>query len=126
MTESGRWEWYFEERTGGVEANGMLLVRVMIAKIAKREQLVNILRSVPVKQDEAGWNCVAWVKEALEKVCADREVLGTNRTDWADLRKTAMWYIEKKKSEHRFDGQGDFDMRVVATYDSIDRKDSVP
>lgn len=125
MTESGRWEWYFEERTGGVEANGMLLVRVMIAKIAKREQLVNILRSVPVKQDEAGWNCVAWVKEALKKVCADREVLGTNRTDWEDLRKTAMWYIEKKKSEHRFDGQGDFDMRVVATYDLIDRKEAV-
>lgn len=126
MTQSGRSEWYFEERTGSIEANGMLLVRIMIAKIAKRERLVDILRGVPVRQDEPGWNCVGWVKEALENLCANGEVLGTSRVVWQNIRDAAMWYVEKKKREHRFDGQGNFNRKMVATYDTIEQKEIVP
>lgn len=45
-----------------------------------------------------------------------------SRTEWQDVRDTAMWYVEKKKSEHRFDGQVAFDMKKAATYDAIERK----
>ena len=126
MTESGRFKWVFEEATGAVEASGMLLVRITIAKVARRELLMSILRGVPVKQGEPGWNCVAWVREALDEIRAHAELLGTSRIEWQDVRDTAMWYVEKKKSEHRFDGQGDFDIKRIATYDSIDRQETVP
>jgi hypothetical protein len=126
MTESGRSEWFFEECKSGADANGMLLVRIMIAKVAQKEQLVNILRSVPIQQEKPGWNCVAWVREALDELRPRTGVLGVSGTEWQDVRDTAMWYVEKKKSEHRFDRQVAFDMKKAATYDAIERKETVP
>ena len=90
MTDSGRFQWVFEEQTGAVEASGMLLVRITIAKVVRREQLMGILRDVLVKQGEPGWNCVGWVREALDELRSHAEVLGTSRIGWQDVRDTAM------------------------------------
>lgn len=126
LTEDGKWQWAFQELIGGIDASGMLLVRIAIAKLQKREQAMSVLRNVPVKQGLTGWNCVAWVKEALEELQRHPEVFGTKQLGWQDIRDTAMWYIEKKKSEHRFDGQGNFDIKRVATYNLIEYKETVP
>lgn len=37
-----------------------------------------------------------------------------------------MWYVAKKASEHRFDGQGQFDVDKVSTWDAIKAKEQVP
>ena len=125
ITKSGKTEWYFEERRGGVDGNGMLLIRLIVAKVARPSELVHILRQVPVKQGVPGWNCVAWVNEALEKLEAHGKVLGTHRTEWLDVTDTALWYVEKKKCEHRFDGKGDYDTSNVPTYDLMESKETV-
>jgi hypothetical protein len=54
----------------------MLLIRMMIGKIAKMDRLVNIIRSILIKQGEPGWKCIAWVKEGLEALLADGKALG--------------------------------------------------
>jgi hypothetical protein len=119
-------EWYFEERDVSLLATSMLLVRVMIGKVESKDRLVSTLRKVPIRQEQAGWNCVGWVKEALEALNADGRALGTSVTEWQAVRNGAMWYVQKKKDEHRFDGQGSFDMRLAATYDLLDGKETVP
>lgn len=119
-------EWYFEERDVGLLATSMLLVRIMIGKVENMNRLVRTLRKVPIRPEQAGWNCVGWVKEALEALNADGKALGTSVTEWQAIRDGAMWYVQKKKDEHRFDGKGNFDMKYAATYDLLDGKETIP
>lgn len=114
----------FEERKISILATQMLLIRVMIGKIEKTDRLEEILRQVPIKQGEPGWNCVFWVKEALEAL-VDGKVMGTSVLDWNKVRHTAMSYCQEKKDLHRFDGKGDFDMSKAATYDLIQSKETI-
>jgi hypothetical protein len=53
------------------------------------------------------------------------KALGTNVTDWAKVRNQAMGYCQQKKDQHRFDGQGNFDMRKVPTFDLMELKEIV-
>lgn len=125
ITGPGTSSWLFEERETTLAATSMLLVRVLIAKVEKKDQLETILRNTPIREDVVGWNCVGWVQEALQRLHANGEVLGTSITEWTVIRDTAMHYCQQKKDEHRFDGQGDFDMTKAATYDLILRKETI-
>ncbi|OAL52616.1 hypothetical protein IQ07DRAFT_620193 [Pyrenochaeta sp. DS3sAY3a] len=95
--------WLFEERETTLLATSMLLVRVMIAKVEDRNRCV------------AGWNCVGWVQEALQSV-----------TEWTEVRIAAMEYCSRKKDEHRFDGQGTYDMTKAPRYDLVERTEKIP
>lgn len=119
-------EWYFEEVDIPVAPANMILVRILVAKTEDESRLAKILRETTIRQGEPGWNCVSWVKEALERLEKDGKVLGTSMTDWGKVRDTAMDYCQKKKDEHRFDDKGSFDMRRVATYDLIESKETIP
>ncbi|KAL3412674.1 hypothetical protein V8F44DRAFT_632632 [Aspergillus fumigatus] len=79
-----------------------------------RNYLVEILRNTPIHQGQLGWNCVFWVKKALETLKVNPKALGTSIIKW-----------EKVRSAHRFDGQGNFNMRKVPTYDLIKRKEII-
>ncbi|RAH57432.1 hypothetical protein BO85DRAFT_477923 [Aspergillus piperis CBS 112811] len=79
-------KWTFEERSTALDT--MVLVRVLIGKVVDRERLVEILREVPVgggeeEGGEEGWNCVSWVRGAVEAIKRDdengNEVLGKGR-----------------------------------------------
>jgi hypothetical protein len=118
-------EWLFEERECPLVPTSMLLVRIMVAKVADRNRLVEILRNTPIRQGQPGWNCVFWVKEALEMLRVDPRALGTNVVEWPMVRSEAMDYCQRKKDQHRFDGQGNFNMRTVPTYDLIQRKEII-
>ncbi|KAK7714856.1 hypothetical protein SLS57_006927 [Botryosphaeria dothidea] len=85
----------------------MLLVRVMIGKIEKKDRLLDIMRRTPIRQDRPGWNCVEWVKEVLEAFRSDGKTLGTSIIEWGKVRDAAMGYVQSKKDQHRFDGQVD-------------------
>ncbi|KAJ5189668.1 hypothetical protein N7491_008287 [Penicillium cf. griseofulvum] len=50
------------------------------------------------------WNCVFWVKEALEVIKVDPKALGTSVVGWERVRNEAMAYCQRKKDQHRFDG----------------------
>jgi hypothetical protein len=108
-------EWFFEERECPLAPTSMLLVRIMVGKVADGNHLVNILRNTPIRQGQPGWNCVFWVKEAL----------GTSVVEWEKVRNEAMNYCQRKKDQHRFHGQGNFNMRNVPTYDLMERKEII-
>ncbi|KAH6664026.1 hypothetical protein B0J14DRAFT_621330 [Halenospora varia] len=93
MGTQGQLEWYF---------NGQ--------DVLDNKRLESMLRQVPIKQGEPRWNCVIWVKEALEALGADGKALGTG----------------DKKNEHRFDGKGNFDMSKPATYSLLDGEEMIP
>jgi hypothetical protein len=122
----GHIQWIFEEQRIGLSAMNLLLVRVMIGKVKEKHRLVNALRSIPIRQSEHGWNCVIWVREALEALQADGKALGTAVIEWSKVRDAAMTYCQKKRDEHRFDKYGNYDMTKVATYDLIQRRETIP
>ena len=115
----------------------MLLVRIIIGKVLDPERLKDILRNVPVKQNDSAWNCVCWVRDALVRVWATtaeggQDVLGASSSclqEWSTVRDAAMRYVEGKKAQHRFDGKervGQFDTRRTATLDLLLGKEVVP
>lgn len=118
-------EFYFEERKCSLLPTSMLLVRIMIGKIVDGQRLVAILRKIPVRRDQAEWNCVSWVQEALETIMADGKLLGTNSVEWGTVRDETMAYCQRKKDQHRFDGHGVYDGKKVPTYDLIRLKEVV-
>ncbi|RMY64594.1 hypothetical protein D0863_09719 [Hortaea werneckii] len=120
--------WEFQERTTSMGATRMILVRIRVGKVASMERLSSVLRSTKIKGTEPGWNCVAWVKEALESLKDDGKALGTSKIDWVSIRDTAMRYVEQKKLQHRFDGtanSGEFNHLKVATWDCLEGKEVV-
>ncbi|KAI0020265.1 hypothetical protein F4780DRAFT_779621 [Xylariomycetidae sp. FL0641] len=123
QTQSPQTKWTFETRRIPLQALAMQLVRVVIAKVNDADRLRAVLEEVPVRPELRGWNCVAWVKEALEEAKRDGKTLGTSARDWESVRDTAMWYVAQKKAAHRFDGKGQFDQRKAATWDMLDQKE---
>lgn len=117
--------WVFEELTVSMLTTQMILVRVVLAKVENVEKLVQLLRQIPIRQGEEGWNCVYWVKEALAQVEKSKGVVGTSVLDWETLRDAALTYCQRKKDEHRFDGKGKYDTQRVATYDLIQKKETI-
>ncbi|KAJ4007793.1 hypothetical protein NW766_009598 [Fusarium irregulare] len=120
--------WEFSEQETGTSSTLMILVRIQVAKVVNMGNLVTILRSVPVKSAEPGWNCIEWVREALSAVQSGGKAVGSSVLEWATVRQTAMWYVEHKSMQHRFDGQaapGQFDTRRVPTYDILQGKELV-
>ncbi|KAG5983275.1 hypothetical protein E4U55_000353 [Claviceps digitariae] len=117
-----RTEW---EYSSECDRSSMLLARIVIAKVCHLERLERILREVPLRSDKEGWNCVAWVREAIHLASLDPEALGSRVDDWIAIRDKAMWYIDQKKSSHRFDGLGQFDISKPATWDMLQDKELV-
>jgi len=122
---NGRSEWRFEERDIFMALTNMLLVRILIAKVTNMDRLINIVRSIPVQQGVAGWNCVSWVCEALVALEADGKALGTSVVEWTKVRDAAMNFCQRKKDEHRFDGESNFDTSKAPTFDLIENRETV-
>jgi hypothetical protein len=118
-------EFFYDRRDVPTGATYMSLVRVMIGKVEKKDVLADTIKGVQIRNEDPEWNCVIWVKEALEALLL-AGALGTNNAAWAKVRETVMWYMEKKKEEHRYDGQGGFDMDKPATFDMLKDKETIP
>lgn len=99
---------------------------MVVGKVAKPERLCQILENVAVVQDDPAWNCVAWVREALAALQADPKVMGTSDLDWDTIRDNILAYCRKKKAEGRFNGTGNFDIEVPATYDMLLKQETLP
>ncbi|KAK2756211.1 hypothetical protein FQN54_005619 [Arachnomyces sp. PD_36] len=127
-TENGdlRTRWEYEELEIPTAPTRMVLVRITVAKIVKSERMQQILRGVPIVQNDANWTCRIWVRDALASLAADEGVLGTSITLWATVENTAKQYVRRKKDQHRFDGQVQWDMEKVPTWDLIENKETVP
>ncbi|KAI5923093.1 hypothetical protein F4810DRAFT_720503 [Camillea tinctor] len=118
--------WAYDESTIALRATKMLLARVVIAKIKDVDRLKSVFQSTPIRPEVPGWNCVGWVEEAFRKAMEDGDALGRAADSWKAVRDAAMWYVEKKKSEHRFDGQRQYDQSKAATWDIFQGKEITP
>ncbi|KIW39650.1 hypothetical protein, variant [Exophiala oligosperma] len=116
--------WEFEKKSVSLRPTSMLLVRVLIGKVDDSARLDAILRQTPVRDGTDGWNCVFWLKEALERVSKDKKALGTCVLVWDTIRKTAMDYCNQKKADGRF-SSAKFDPDRAPTYDLLVRKEII-
>ncbi|QPH02856.1 hypothetical protein C2857_007074 [Epichloe festucae Fl1] len=113
--------WEYVEEDISMMPTSMLLVRVVFGKVKELSRLKSIFRNIPIRHEVGGWNCVAWVREAVETALQDRRVLRLSESlNWDSVRDVAMWYVEQKKAAHRFDGQGDYDQTKAATWDMLE------
>lgn len=104
----------------------MILVRVLVAKVIDKKKLQGILRGIPVRPEQPGWTCKSWVKEAVESLQDGQAI--SRSLDWDRLSEIALWYVEQKAYEHRFDGQaepGYFDETQVATWSTLNGSELV-
>lgn len=120
-------EFRFEERHVSLLPVDMILVRIMLAKVEDTDKLAQLLRQVPIGQhEEGGWNCVAWVKEALLRIERSEGVVGTSVLGWYAVREAALSYCRQKRDQRRFDGTGKYDPTQVPTFDMILTRETAP
>lgn len=107
----------------------MLLVRIMVAKIIDTEALIRILRETPVQQSNPDWNCVSWVKEALERLRAEAEtegtVVGRHKLEWELVRGAAMRYCRAKRKARRFERTTSDRVNFVPTFNLAEGYEAV-
>ncbi|KAL4796009.1 hypothetical protein BDV19DRAFT_156035 [Aspergillus venezuelensis] len=125
LSVTGGSVWFFEGRECPLAPTSMLLIRITVEKVVDGARLVGILRNIPIRQNQPGWNCVFWLKEALDTIKADGRGLGISVIEWDKVRNQAMGYCQHKTDQHRFDGRGNFDMAKVPTYDLMQRKEVI-
>lgn len=102
------------------------LARIAVAKILDRDRAEAVLRTTPLKGDQPGWNCISWVKEALERLHQDGSALGTSVTSWDSIHATALRYAADKKEAHRWDALSTFNLDRVATWSMLENKELIP
>lgn len=119
-------EWVYDEDRIDLYPTGMLLCRVIIGKVEDVGRLRDIFQRTPVRAARPGWNCVEWVKEAVESAIRDSHALETNVESWGLVRDAAMWYVAEKKVAHRFDGTVPFDNRKAATWNLLEGFEQTP
>jgi hypothetical protein len=113
--------WEYEEKKTAMRPTSMLLVRIMIGKIKDGDRLRAIIRNTALRPEVEGWNCVAWVKEAVEAALLDGRALGSSKNmNWNAIRDHAMRYVGEKKAAHRFDGQGWYDDSRAPTWNMLE------
>ncbi|KAH0353159.1 hypothetical protein KCU81_g1582, partial [Aureobasidium melanogenum] len=114
-----------EEKPATMAPMQMILIRILIGKIEHTDRLAQILQQIPIRQEQQGWNCVLWIKEALSVLQAATNVMGTSVLDWEAVRSAAMSYCQRKRDEHRFDGTTNVDTSRIPTFDLIQGKETI-
>lgn len=118
--------WVYERRETSMMPTNMLLLRMVVAKVTDWARLEQVLAAVALVQNDSSWNCRLWVRDALAALEADGHSLGTKRVGWDDVEQQLRQYAQNKIAQHRFDGQADWDMSKVPTYDLLEGKEVTP
>ena len=116
-------QWIFEERKSSLLATNMLLVRIVVGKVKDTDRLRSVLKEVPVVRGDPSWNCVEWVRTALEALEADKGAMGTSQFDWGVIRETAMKYCREKRDAGRFQSGTAYDTSRPPTFDLLEGKE---
>ena len=94
-----------------VESEQRLLVRVIIAKVAKSgDHVQRILKGVHVQRlddvDEIkaqSFTCRTWVSDALHELSKQEAVIGRSE-EWESLEQKALEYLRGKREQRRWSG----------------------
>jgi len=126
------WAYNEEELTTARGVN--VLVRVLLGKVADEAKFDEIVRQVPIRWGQEGyerWTCKAWIREALERLAQGGVLCDGAVTEWERVHDRALEYVETKKAQHRFGGgpPGHCDGYrddVVPTFDLMLDREIVP
>ncbi|KAG9234215.1 hypothetical protein BJ875DRAFT_496045 [Amylocarpus encephaloides] len=121
---AGQVRWDYQGLEIQMGQTPLLLIRILFAKVKKPDRLEQLLSRVVVVQDDPNWRCRHWVRDGVLALKSDGKTLGTAQLDWDYLESMANWFVELKKSQHRFDGQGNWDMTKVPTYDVLEGRET--
>jgi hypothetical protein len=93
--------WYFEEVHVPVKATPKLLATIPVGQVIDVERLLEILRDIPIRQNDLDWNCVSWIQEALDELSHDSTALEVEGLggDWLALRDSVMGAAALKSSQ---------------------------
>ena len=118
--------WAYEEiPLRNVRTTNNLLARILIAKIEDEDRLINLLRGLPVVQDDPSWRCRTWVASALAAIAKDGKCVGTAELDWQKIEVLARQYVGDKTASGRYQSGVDLS-KPKPTWDMIEDKESVP
>lgn len=69
--------WLYEEVHVDARGTPKLLAQTLIGEIVDLDRLLDVLRDVLLDQETPGWNCVSWIRSALDAIDEDCEVLSS-------------------------------------------------
>lgn len=116
--------WRYEKKDIFMAPTNRLLVRILVGKVKNHDQLETVFESTPLRAHIDGWNCVEWLKEALESAGREGKALGTAITSWQSVRDTAMWYIDFKHKAGRFGEH--YNTEEAPTWDMLGGSEIIP
>ena len=118
--------WVYEEaELQNVRNTTMLLARLVIAKVIDERRLVEIIRSVPLVQNDPNWRCRTWVADVLSRVAMDGGSVGTAELSWSRIERVAREYVGRKTAEGRY-GRGTDPTKPKPTWNMLEGKEVVP
>ena len=116
--------WEYERRDIRSRATHNTLVRILISKIdlKKVEKMEEMLANIELLQDDPSWNCKSWVETAVHALGKAGIIRDWK---WSEVETKALWYVEKKFAEGRFEtpkDEEDYD-EEVPTFDMLADKE---
>ncbi|KIV97673.1 hypothetical protein PV10_01389 [Exophiala mesophila] len=108
------------------------LVRIAIAKVTNEARLQSILRDIVVPQEDVGFNCLTWVRDAFVRLHQDRKSIRTylDDTDWPAVETCARKYCKRKKDVGRFQEDrrrpGTWNPEKISTFNFWENRETCP
>ena len=92
--------WFYEEIHVDARGTPKLLAKTLLGDIHGMERLFEALRDVPLVQQTAGWNCISWIRGALDAIEEDGEVLSGDSyiRDWVELKMLVLDAADAEKA----------------------------
>ncbi|KAK6856449.1 hypothetical protein PG995_006636 [Apiospora arundinis] len=119
------WTVFEALRLENVRSTATLLVRVVIAKITDERRLIQLLRQVPVVQDDPEWRCRTWVAQVLQAIERDGHCVSSAVLNWPIIEAKAREYAAAKAAAGRY-GLGKDMLAPKPTYNILERRETVP
>jgi len=118
--------WVYEEiPLRDVRNTTGLLVRILIGKIEDESRFADILRNIPIVQQDPNWRCRTWVAHVLAALKEDGKAVGTSVLDWDRIEPVARQYAGDKTRAGRFRDALQAS-KPKPTYDMLGNRETVP
>ena len=101
-----------------------LLARIVIAKVLDEKRITNILRSIPVVNNDPNWRCLTWIENALVAIAKDGQAVGRSVLDWEKIQEFARRYVGDKTAAGRYRSAVEIS-RPRPIWDMIEEKEIV-
>jgi hypothetical protein len=115
--------WKFERKPLQDGATTKMLTGVIFAKIINKQQVEQILASVPMVQNDPNWTCRSWVNDAIAALEGSGAISGAPAGGFAPVEAEARTFTGEMVEQQRFtENGGPNDTRQRPLYDMLQGK----